>query len=66
VTSLSTLKTTVILLFTGLYKLHVQVYVEGKGKLFPLQARLWPRRWVEVQLYSSMTTALEGVEWSAA
>ena len=25
-----------------------------------------PRRWVEVQLYSSMTAALEGGEWSAA
>ena len=34
--------------------------------MFPLQARLWPRGWVEVQLYSSMTTALEGGEWSAA
>jgi len=21
---------------------------KGKGKLFPLQARLWPRGWVEV------------------
>ena len=37
-----------------------------KGKMFPLQARLWPRRCVEVYLYSSMTTALEGGEWSAA
>ena len=37
-----------------------------KGKVFPLQARLWPREWVEIQLYFSMTTALEGVEWSAA
>ena len=27
---------------------------------------MWPRRWVEVQLYSSMTAALEGGEWSAA
>jgi len=27
---------------------------------------MWPRGWVEVQLYSSMTAALEGVEWSAA
>ena len=34
--------------------------------MFPLQARLWPRGWVEVQLYSSMTAALEGGEWSAA
>ena len=37
-----------------------------KGKVIPLQARLWPRGRVEVQLYSSMTTALEGGEWSAA
>ena len=35
---------------------------KGKGKVFPLQARLWPRGWVEVQLYSSMTAALEGSE----
>ena len=38
--------------------------VKGKGKLFLLPARLWPRGWVEVQLYFSMTTALAG--WSAA
>ena len=35
-------------------------------KVFPLQARLWCRGCVEVQLYSSMTTALEGGDWSAA
>ena len=34
--------------------------------MFPLQAQLWPRGWVEVLLYSSMTAALEGGEWSAA
>ena len=39
---------------------------KGKSKVFPLQARLWPRGWVEVQLYFSMTTVLEGGEWSAA
>ena len=39
---------------------------EGQGKAFPLQARLWPRGWVEVLLYSSMTAALEAGEWSAA
>ena len=39
---------------------------KGKGKLFPLKARLWPRVWVEVKFYPSMTTALEGVEQSAA
>ena len=27
---------------------------------------MWPRGWVQVQLYSSMTAALEGGEWSAA
>jgi len=27
---------------------------------------MWSRGWVEVQLYSSMTAALEGGEWSAA
>ena len=27
---------------------------------------MWPRGWVEVKLYSSMTAALEGGEWSAA
>jgi len=27
---------------------------------------LWPRGFVEVSLYSSMTKALEGGEWSAA
>ena len=38
-----------------------------KAKVIPLQARaVWPRGWVEVQLYSSMTAALEGGKWSAA
>ena len=27
---------------------------------------MWPRGWVEVYLYSSMTAALEGDEWSEA
>ena len=27
---------------------------------------MWPRGWVEVQLYCSMAAALEGGEWSAA
>ena len=39
---------------------------ESKAKVFPLQARLCPRGCVELQLYSSMTTALEAGEWSAA
>ena len=47
--------------------IHSHVYIsKGKGKVFPLQARLWPRRWVEVKLYFSMTAALEWGEWSAA
>ena len=32
----------------------------------PVTGPVWPRGWVEVQLYSSMTAALEGGEWSAA
>ena len=42
------------------------VTVKGKGQGFPLQTLLWPRGWIELQLYSSMTTALKGGEWSAA
>ena len=38
----------------------------GKGREILLQAPVWPRGWVEVLLYSSMTAALEGGEWSAA
>ena len=38
----------------------------GKSKAFPLQTLVWPRGWVEVELYSSMTAELEGGEWSAA
>ena len=37
-----------------------------KRKLTPSQAQMWPSGWVEVQLYSSMTSALEGGEWVAA
>jgi hypothetical protein len=36
------------------------------GKVTPLQYRLWPQRGVEVWLYSSKISALEGGEWSAA
>jgi hypothetical protein len=32
----------------------------------PVTGSVWPRGWVQVQLYSSMTTALEGGEWSAS
>ena len=49
--------------------LHASVWpiqrIIVKGKVFPLQVRLWPRGWVELQLYSFMTTALEEGEWSA-
>ena len=47
-------------------KAEYNICIKHNGKVFQLQARLWPRGWVEVQLYSSMTTALEGGEWSAA
>ena len=32
----------------------------------PVTGPVWPRGWVEVQLYSSMTAALEEGQWSAA
>jgi hypothetical protein len=38
----------------------------GAVKCDPVTGPVWPRGWVEVYLYSSMTTALEGGEWSAA
>jgi hypothetical protein len=38
---------------------------KGKGKVTRYRP-VWPRGWVEVQLYSSKTSALEGGEWSAA
>ena len=38
---------------------------KSKGRVTPLQARLWPRGWLELKLYSSMITAPEGGEWSA-
>ena len=37
----------------------------SKGKVPLLQERLLPRRWVKVQLYSSITTAVEGGGCSA-
>jgi hypothetical protein len=30
------------------------------GKVTPVTGPVWPRGWVEVELYSSITTALEG------
>jgi len=42
-------------------------YIKLKKRLrYPVTGPLWPRGWVEVKLYSSMTAALEGGEWSAA
>jgi len=41
-------------------------YIKKKSKMIPLQAWLWPRGWVEVYLYSSMTATLEVSEWLAA
>jgi len=35
-------------------------------KTDPVTGPVWPRGWVEVWLYSSVTAALEGGEWSAA
>ena len=32
----------------------------------PITGPVWPRGWVELWLYSSMTSALEGGEWLAA
>ena len=37
-----------------------------KGKVIPFKGPVWPRGWIEVYVYSSMTAALEGGEWSAA
>ena len=37
-------------------------FLKSKGKVISV----WPRGWVEVQLYSSMTEALEEDEWSVA
>ena len=50
--------------FISLINFHTRD--KDKRKVFPLQARLWSRRWVEVYFYSCMTSALEGGEWSAA
>ena len=51
--------------FCILHHVTLPHIILSKGKVFPLQARLWPRGWVQLWLYSFMTTALEGGEWSA-
>ena len=38
----------------------------SRCNVFPLQVLMWLRGWVEVQLYFSMTAALERGEWSTA
>jgi len=46
---------------------HIYTYTHTytyKGKVIPLRPGV-ARGWVEVQLYSSMTAALEGGEWPA-
>jgi hypothetical protein len=40
--------------------------IRVKGKSDPVTDPVWPRGWVQVKLYSSMTAALERGEWSAA
>jgi len=40
--------------------------IKGKVISDPITGPVWPRGWVQVQLYSYMTVALAGGEWSAA
>jgi len=47
------------------------LYVYGQQffmllKSDPVTDTVWPREWVDVYLYSSMTAALEEGEWSSA
>ena len=44
------------------YTTAFDIYIKVKC---PRYRPVWPRGWVEVQLYSSMTATLEGGEWSA-
>jgi len=44
----------------------IRIYIYCTRQSVPVTGPVWPRGWVEVQLYSSMTAALEGGEWSAA
>ena len=50
--------------------MEMRAEIEEKGNDLntsnPVTGPVWPRGWVEVWLYSSMTAALEGGEWSAA
>ena len=44
--------------------MYIYLYIERYSD--PVTGLVWPREWVEEYLYSSMTAALEGGEWSAA
>jgi len=43
---------------------HITILIKSYSD--PVTGPVWPRGWVDVQLYSSMTAALEGGKWSAA
>ena len=62
---------------TAMYEVNTPLMLpQGKKRILamkafkqwsdPVTGLVWPRGWAEVQLYSSMTAALEGGEWSAA
>ena len=57
-----------VVLICKQFRIRILMQHKGKSKvkLYPLQALMWPRGWIGVQLYSSITAALEGGEWSAA
>ena len=40
--------------------------IKKKRYIFLVIGRVWPRGWVELYIYSSMSAALEGGDWSAA
>jgi len=42
------------------------MYTVSVGNSDPVTGPVWSKGWVEVYLYSSMTAALEGGEWSGA
>jgi len=57
-----------LLRFVTLYKNSLNTACTPSTSLTksdPVSGPVWPRGWVELHLYSSMTAALEGGEWSA-
>ena len=48
---------------SGVQNIDRNTWIE---EVIPVTGPVWPRGWVEVWLYFSMTVALEGGEWSAA